>query len=156
MKEILNGYFIDKEGNVYSNRKFKEITKLNLYIDNCGYLRVKLAMKTYKVHRLVAEAFIPNCDNSRNCVNHKDGNKTNNNVDNLEWVTHSENKQHAYTTGITKGYIGRKKSSNVKYGEEWFILNSSGKSLREIARQYGVTHHSVKRNIEKFIETREV
>lgn len=71
-------------------------------LKNCeneyGYLYVRLCKETnskkYKIHRLVANAFIENPDNKK-CVNHKDGNKKNNCVDNLEWVTHSENMQHA-------------------------------------------------------------
>lgn len=51
--------------------------------------------KQYRIHRLVAKYFIDNPDN-KPYVNHKDGNKHNNNVDNLEWVTESENTQHAY------------------------------------------------------------
>lgn len=64
---------------------------LTIEIDNVS--------KHYMVHRLVAEAFIDN-PNKFPCVNHKDGNKHNNNVSNLEWCTHRQNTQHAYDTGL--------------------------------------------------------
>ena len=68
-----------------------------------GYLFVNLSKdglaKEYFVHRLVALAFIPNQDNKGD-VNHKDGNKRNNIVDNLEWCTRKENVQHAYRLGL--------------------------------------------------------
>lgn len=68
-----------------------------------GYLSVILysgCKPTHKkVHRLVAEAFIPNPENKRT-VNHIDGCKTNNAVSNLEWATHSENHRHAYSIGL--------------------------------------------------------
>jgi hypothetical protein len=51
------------------------------------------------IHRLVAVAFVPNPEN-RPCVNHKDGNKHNNTAENLEWVSHSENSQHAVDNGF--------------------------------------------------------
>ena len=60
-----------------------------------GYIQVNLSGKLYLLHRLVAEAFVPNPDNKL-FVNHKDGIKNNNHVDNLEWVTQSENMKHSY------------------------------------------------------------
>lgn len=75
---------------------------LNLYKDNIH--------EGVKVHRLVAKAFIPNPKN-KPCVNHIDGCKTNNNVNNLEWCTYSENNKHAYAnelmTSAWKGKTGK-------------------------------------------------
>lgn len=63
--------------------------------------------KTKKIHRLVAEHFIPNPTNSPE-VNHIDGNLRNNRVENLQWCTRSENELHARRTGIKKGnYLGK-------------------------------------------------
>lgn len=74
----------------------------NLKVTNFhGYKTINYKSKTHYVHRLVAKAFIPN-PNNKPCVNHKDGNKLNNHIDNLEWCTYSENNKHAYRTGLKK------------------------------------------------------
>ncbi len=84
-------------------RRFDRIKKLGVK-DN-GYLTANLSLKgktrNFYPHRLVAIAFIPNPENKPD-VNHIDGNKKNNSVTNLEWVTKSENMIHANKTGLTK------------------------------------------------------
>ena len=74
-------------------------------INNCGYPRTGLSKDgkqiKYFIHRIVAEAFIPNPDNLKQ-VNHKDGNKLNNDVSNLEWVSQVRNIQHSIDIGLRK------------------------------------------------------
>ena len=94
-KEIndFEGYYVSNLGRVKSCKRKSE-TFIAIKDDRNGYLIVKLWKnnKQYsnKVHRLVAEAFIPNPNNLRD-VNHKDENKYNNNVSNLEWLDHKDN-----------------------------------------------------------------
>lgn len=115
--------------------------------DRLGYLTVRVQTdckaKTYKVHRLVAICFIENPDD-KPCVNHKDGIKYNNSLDNLEWVTHQENMQHACDTGlvIRKG----SKNSRATISEEtvhiicrWFENNPT-KSAKDAAEIFQVSY----------------
>ena len=88
-----------------------KIKILSPQINNCGYLRIILKNKHYSIHRLVALAFLPNPENKPQ-VNHIDGNKTNNYVTNLEWVTASENQKHNYKNLHFKPPMLGKKGKN--------------------------------------------
>lgn len=103
MRKIVSGY---ENYFVYDNGDVLNITtgkKLKGSIGEHGYKYYRLSKnkskKMFYAHRLVAEAFLPNPDNLP-VVNHKDGNKLNNSVDNLEWVSYSENAQHAHDNNL--------------------------------------------------------
>lgn len=89
--------------------------------DNGGYLVTDLYQggkrSTVRVHRLVAEAFVPNPD-CKPEVNHKDGNKYNNNASNLEYVTKKENCRHAWTNGLVKPSYGMSGKNNPNAGRK--------------------------------------
>lgn len=81
---------------------------LNVVVDTAGYCSVSLTdashrTKKYLLHRLVAQSFLPNPDNKPE-INHKDGNKSNNCVANLEWATRYENQYHAYISGLSSAW----------------------------------------------------
>jgi len=98
-------YNISDNGDIVSLiRKGRLSNKiLKKTFDNNGYVIVKLCdegvCKTFKVHRLVAEAFMPNTSN-KETINHINGIKDDNRLENLEWCTNDENIKHAYKTGL--------------------------------------------------------
>lgn len=99
-------YQISNKGNVKSFKRNQKGVNLKPQISGQGYLAVSLLTegkaKWHKVHRLVALAFLENPENKQE-VNHLDGDKTNNCVENLVWANRSENTKHAYDAGLNPG-----------------------------------------------------
>ena len=136
-------YLISNQGRVF-NFKFKKFLKPTK--DRGGYLLVNLwkngIRKLYRIHRLVALAFIPNPEN-KETVNHIDGVKINNFAINLEWATNKENTQHALNNGLLKPIKGSKNSSS-KLTEDQVLeirrIYSSGEiSQRALGEMFDVT-----------------
>ena len=114
IKGYNNKYYITREGKVYiSNYRNTGLAKEMKPRIIAGYYALGLEapesnskhriQKIHKIHRLLAEHFIPNPYN-KPCINHKDGNKLNNSLDNLEWVTISENTRHAYANKLERNW----------------------------------------------------
>lgn len=149
MKEIEGyegRYSITKEGEVYSHIRNRNLVP---YKDSNGYFMIGLRKdgnrKMYKLHRIIAEHFIPNLDNKPQ-VNHKNGIKVDNNLDNLEWVTNAENVQHAFDNGLAVGLKGEKNPSSILTEadvKEIRDLIKEGMKLKEIASSYNISRRSI-------------
>ena len=126
-------YAINKKG-VIKNKETGNIKKVWKARNGYYYVDLYKEGKHYKraLHRLLAETFLPNPDNKRT-VNHKDGDKTNNSLDNLEWSTDSENIKHAYDNGLQPYKRKHSKEKYIKCLEE--VLK--GKTLTELAKEVG-------------------
>jgi len=154
MKQINHhpNYSVTKDGNVFSHN-------INAFLCpfNCnGYLRVNLSknnkFKKYLIHRLVAEAFIENNQN-KPFVNHINGNKSDNRLENLEWCNNSENMLHAYKIGLydmtenKAGEIGKKTIKFAQKANEKIVLNTQTgifyDSVKEAANLLGYKYHNL-------------
>ncbi len=145
MKDIPNYeslYFATIDGKIFSYPKktrkgIREIvphkgSNYNL-IDLCKDGKIK----KYLIHRLIAETFIPNPDNKPQ-VNHIDGNKRNNRVDNLEWCTASENQKHSISIGL-RTCKGEKNSQSKINAEVALSIFKDKRQYKEISKQYNVS-----------------
>lgn len=129
-------YRISSDGKVYSANGVKATM-----VSNSGYERVSLWKKGkgkhFSIHRLVASAFIPN-PNGLSFVNHKDGNKLNNDVGNLEWCDASGNMKHAYQNAL----ISPKTTKIIQYTPDFEVVREWN-SIAEASECLGLNHANV-------------
>ena len=150
-------YKISDMGNIFSVKRRGCSGGLRKHVmDSKGYYQVKLTTcydyKILLVHRLIALHFIPNPEN-KFVVNHKNGVKTDNRIENLEWVTSSENQKHAYNTYL-------RKPISLCFGENGYSKNiqeidNKGNVLfeysciTEAAIKYGCSIQNISNNLRK-------
>lgn len=121
---------VSNEGHVVSYKRGAPY-RLKVGHTHNGYQRVSADLEQRLVHRLVAETWIPNSNNYEE-VNHINGDKDDNRVENLEWVTHSENMRHAFRTGLKK-HTGGRKPTPIRIPETGEVFES----IHECARRIG-------------------
>lgn len=132
-------------------------TIYKLTIGKTGYLGVCISLgsasnkKMFKLHKALAETFMPHKDKNL-IINHIDGDKLNNNLDNLEWCTYKENSRHAVNTKLYVPFVGCDNSKS-KFTEEQIIFIRNNYipkhqefGIRAFARKFNV-HHSLIENI---------
>lgn len=142
-KATIDGNIIGKRGQIMKGR-----------VDRCGYKEVNLyynsKSKAMLVHRLILSTFKPVQEMDKLDVNHKDGNKLNNSLGNLEWCTRSENIKHSYKNKLQKVVTNPHGTFNVLHSEQIkkiYQLHSEGLIDKEIAKIIGCSRELVGRKI---------
>lgn len=140
-------WYVNKKGEVFSESSYlrkKKKHKYKISKSKRGYIYARTTNGNYQVHRLVASAYIPNPYNKPQ-VNHKDGNKLNNHVSNLEWVTPKENAIHAMENGLTN--FMKKNEGKIKYSNkicrEVLLLIRKGMKYKDAGNVYGMPYSTV-------------
>lgn len=152
IEEFEGLYMVSDKGRVKSKWRIRKQST-----SHRGYSLVSLCKenkpKTHLVHRLVAKAFIPN-DNNLPEVNHMDGNKKNNDVTNLEWVTKSENERHSFrhlnhpmpiVTKMFKGKFGKEhiRSRAIMQYSLSGIFIKEWECMLQVERELGISHGNI-------------
>lgn len=145
-------YFVSDDGRVYSKRAQRWLTPVdrgNSYL--CVSVPVKGKIKQISIHRMVAEMFLDN-PNNKPCVNHKDGDKINNNVSNLEWASYPENSNHAWENGLYESNRLAVSKSNKKRwqdgrNEKLRSINKNRTKERWLAGEMGKAAEAVSKKV---------
>jgi hypothetical protein len=149
-------YFVNEDGEVFRKWSYG-YKKLKSYVDDDGYNRISLFINkkviAKRIHRIVAEVYLPNQLNLPE-VNHKDTNKMNNNISNLEWITHQQNIEHAFHNNL---YVKGSKKWNSKLTEEdvlWVRKNHIPKHFQFSAKSLSIKFNVSAATIHKIIHNK--
>ena len=150
-KGNISRYNISTEGRIYDTQDHDFV---KTFVDKKGYIHVNLRfhynrnkVKTYRLHRIMASVFLPNPENKPQ-VNHIDGDKSNNAIWNLEWVTSKENVKHAFETGLHPIYSCDKSSHHIYTNEEIenvckFMYEYPNVYLKDIEKMFGIKYSTL-------------
>lgn len=142
------GIKVDTLGNVYGKRG----NILKGRIDRCGYKQVCLSLRgkqiTVLVHRLILKTFSPCKYMNELDVNHKNGNKLDNRLENLEWCTRSENIKHSYFNGLQDNVTNQYGNFKIVTQEDIKTikeLRSQGKTIKQISEIMGYSNKTIRK-----------
>lgn len=139
------GYYVNTNGNVYSaktDKILKQDTNKQGYQTVGVYNTVGKSIRQ-RVHRLIASVFILNPYNLPQ-INHKDGDKKNNHVSNLEWCTGKYNSKHSWNTGLRKPSRGEKSGNNKLKEHEVVTIYMSDKSSKELSKMFNISERTIR------------
>lgn len=142
--KIYNNYEASDSG-LIRNSKTHRILKQ--FKGKDGYYRAQFNGKTRLIHREIAKAFLDKID-GKDYVNHKDGDKSNNSVNNLEWCTSSENQVHAYTNHLktmkgTNNSRAKLTEDDVKFIKSHYIPRDNIYGGKALAKKYNVSRQTI-------------
>lgn len=149
--EVYDRFEVSNTGsirNIKTGTVYKQVINKEGYNQVCVSLGSRKNKKVFKIHRAVAETFCVNPEN-KPVVNHKDGNKQNNMINNLEWVTHQENVIHAHQKGLARKRYGTENCNSklthedIVYIREHFISGSQIYGSRALGRKFNIDHQAI-------------